>query len=241
VSGQTTQYSIVLPCYNEAESIPLILKRFGQVLQDEQVKLVLVDNGSTDNTPEVLVAALTNCNFAESIRVPVNIGYGYGIVQGLKHCNSPFIGWTHADMQTDPYDIFRAIKMLEAHSCSEQVYVKGQRRGRPLSDSFFTGGMGLIESLYMGTKLWDINAQPNLFHRSFFESWTNVPQDFALDLYAYFMARQKHLQIVRLDVQFPKRIHGQSKWNTGFKAKYKFILRTLEFSIKLKKSLKQEV
>jgi hypothetical protein len=51
------------------------------------------------------------------------------------------------------------------------------------------------------------------------------------------MARQKNLNIVRFDVVFPPRIHGESKWNTGFKSKVKFIKRTIDFSIKLKHSL----
>lgn len=225
-----------MPCYNEAANIPLLLERFGQVLKNEDVKLILVDNGSTDDSPAVLSKHLTACSFAESIRVPANQGYGYGILQGLKHSRSQFIGWTHADMQTDPYDIIRAIEKIESNGCDPEIYVKGQRRGRPLSDSFFTGGMSVLETIYMGTKLWDINAQPNLFHRSFFESWSKPPEDFALDLYAYFMARRAGLKILRMDVIFPKRIHGHSSWNTGLRAKYKFIMRTLDFSVKLKKS-----
>ena len=83
--------------------------------------------------------------------------------------------------------------------------------------------------------MWDINAQPNIFPKSFYLRWKNPPYDFSLDLYAVFMARKNKIKVIRFDVLFPKRIHGMSSWNTGLKAKWKFIKRTIDFSIKLKK------
>ena len=46
--------------------------------------------------------------------------------------------------------------------------------------------------------LWDINAQPNLFPKSFFNSWTNPPFDFSLDLYVFNKAKKQKLNIIRL-------------------------------------------
>lgn len=234
----TPTLTVVIPCYNEAENIPLILNRFAHATAHGQIRLLLVDNGSTDNTEEVLNRHLPQFTFADSLRISINQGYGYGILQGLYHCKSDFLGWTHADMQTDPRDISQAWKMVKQTNFSPDVYVKGERRGRPLADVFFTAGMSIFESLYLGTNLWDINAQPNIFHQSFFHSWTSPPFDFALDLYVYYLARKKQLNVVRFDVMFPERAHGHSKWNTGLTAKARFIKRTLDFSIKLKKSLR---
>jgi len=64
------------------------------------------------------------------------------------------------------------------------------------------------------------------------------PNDFSLDLYAYFMAKKSKLTIKRFSVIFSERIHGNSKWNFGILSKYKFILRTLLYSISLKKRMK---
>jgi len=229
--------SIVVPCYNEAKNIPLILNRFSEVIKRSDVEVILVDNGSTDDSQDVLNEMLPKFAFARTIKVEVNQGYGYGIIQGLKACAGEFIGWTHADMQTDPGDLIKALNIIEEKSSNKNIYVKGNRKGRPVFDQFFTSGMSLFETLYMGVKLHDVNAQPNVFSRDFFESWENPPKDFALDLYALYMAQKGGIEIIRFDVVFPDRIHGESHWNNGsLKAKWKFIKRTLDFSVKLKQS-----
>lgn len=228
--------SIVIPCYDEAENIPLILRRFGQVIKDQDIEVVLVNNGSRDNSADVLERLLPQYPFARATLVPVNQGYGYGILQGLKAAEGDYIGWTHADMQTDPADVVKAYRIAE--SAGHPVYVKGNRKGRPVLDQLFTIGMGWFESLYFRRPMKDINAQPNIFPRDFYEKWEDPPHDFSLDLYAVFMAQRTGLPVVRFPVMFPERQHGQSKWNTGMKAKWKFIRRTLGYSRKLRRQLR---
>jgi glycosyltransferase involved in cell wall biosynthesis len=229
-------YSIVVPCYNEAENIPLILERFNEVIQNNDYEVILVNNGSTDNTAEVLEELLPKYNFARTVLVEVNQGYGYGIIQGLKSAKASYIGWTHADMQTDPKDVVTAFEIVRSAG-AEKLYVKGKRMGRPLADRFFTWGMGVFETLYFGTPMKDINAQPNIFPREFFESWENPPYDFSLDLYSVYMAKKAGIKMKRFPVEFTPRLHGHSKWNTGMAAKWKFIKRTIKFSRELKKRL----
>lgn len=228
--------SIVVPCYNEKDNIPLILKRFSEVIIREDIEVVLVDNGSTDESAKVLEELLPDYSFARTVCVEENQGYGYGIVQGLNTCDADFIGWTHADMQTDPGDLIKALDIIEKNNSDKKLYVKGNRKGRSAFDQFFTSGMSLFETIYMGVKLYDVNAQPNVFSKEFYQTWKQPPKDFSLDLYALYMAQISGLKVERFEVQFPERIHGVSHWNNGsIKAKWKFIKRTLDFSFKLKK------
>lgn len=229
--------SIIVPCYNEEKNIPLILNRFSEVIKRDDIEVILVNNGSTDNSEAVLNELLPKYAFAKTVKVEVNQGYGYGLLQGLNSAKGDYIGWTHADMQTDPNDVIKAFDIIEKENCNK-IFVKGNRKGRPLFDVFFTFGMGCFETLLMGQFLWDINAQPNIFSRELFENWKNPPYDFALDLFALYQAKKEKYKIIRFPVIFPERIHGASHWNTGLVAKWKFIKRTIEFSFKLKKGLK---
>ena len=230
--------SIVVPCYNESKNIPLILSRFNEVIKRDDISIILVDNGSTDNSSEVLDELIPKYSFARKLTVEKNIGYGFGIMSGLRSCDSEYLGWTHADMQTDPIDVIKALNIIETSEHPTDVYIKGDRKGRPLFDQIFTIGMSVFESIYLLSRLWDINAQPNVFHKSFFDQWNDrAPDDFSLDLFVLYQAIKNHQIICRFNVIFPQRLHGVSSWNDGFKSKWKFILRTISFSKKLKKEL----
>jgi len=229
--------SIIIPCYNEAKNIPLLLERFSEVMQRDDCEVILVDNGSQDDTPEVLNALLPRFGFARSVRVKDNEGYGNGVLSGLRDAGGQYLAWTHADMQTDPADVLKAWDILMSSKEPHRSFIKGRRTARPWIDIFFTLGMGIFESLYLGVWMTDINAQPNLFHRSFFESWPDPPNDFSLDLYAFYLARKKRLRVIRFPVFFARRIHGRSHWNLNWKSRLTFIKRTIEFSFRMKRKV----
>ncbi len=232
--------SIVIPCYNEKNNLPLIVDKFDKIIKRKDIEVVLVNNGSTDGSDKIFEKLASEHNFLRIITVKKNQGYGYGILSGLKEAKGEFIGWIHADMQTDPADVLKALDIIEQNNNGRNLYIKGSRKARKIFDNIFTIGMSLFETLYMRCRLWEINAQPNIFHRSFFESWKNPPHDFALDLYTYYKAKKNGLKIIRFPVRFPPRIHGESKWNHSFKDKWKFIKRTVNFSTKLKKELNND-
>lgn len=230
--------SIIVPCYNEAKNIPLIFEKFAGIIKRPDIEILFVNNGSKDNSQEVFNQMMLKYSFAKVIKIKVNQGYGFGIFSGLNEAKGEYIGYMHADMQTDPADPIKALEIIERQPNPRNCFVKGDRKNRSLLDQFFTIGMSLFETIYLRTKLWDINAQPNIFHRSFFKSIKdNCPKDFSLDLYFLYMAKKKKLNIIRFDVMFPDRIYGSSNWNTGIASKWKFIKRTVQFSMKLKKGL----
>jgi glycosyltransferase involved in cell wall biosynthesis len=229
------RFSLIIPCYNEASNLPLLLARCKELAARHDVEIILVDNGSTDSTIEVLNNLLPQYPGCRSIRIENNQGYGFGIVSGLKVAKGEILGWTHADMQTDPQDSLYGLDLFEQHG--DNIFVKGRRYGRPFMDVVFTVGMSLFETLLLARPMWDINAQPTMFSRSFFESWIVSPDDFSLDLYVYYQAQQSGLKVYRFPVRFGKRVHGVSHWNVNWASKRKFIRRTVEFSLQLKKKI----
>jgi len=228
--------SLVIPCYNEARNLPLLVARLRETFVREDVEAILVDNGSTDDSPAVLAALLDGVAGIRSLRVERNQGYGHGILAGLRAARGLIVGWTHADMQTDPADALTGLELFDGVD-PQTVFVKGRRHGRPAADVAFTVGMSLFETVLLRRALWDINAQPTLFPRAFFERWQAPPQDFSLDLYAYYQARRSGLRVLRFPVRFGERAHGSSHWNVNWRAKARFIRRTVGFSLRLRKDL----
>ena len=240
---------IVVPCYNEENSICELVSQFSQSLLSFQseskyhsiyFKLILVDNGSSDLTRSIISEVSMINKFVDGVYIDKNIGYGNGILKGLEYLNgmTQIVGYTHADLQCDPGDIFRA---LSAYSLGHNNFIKGRRYGRPFVDRFFTKGMSILETLLFQKRLSDINAQPTIFDSSLYDNFINPPIDFSLDLYNYLLAIQSNFLVSRIPVLFGPRKYGNSSWNTGFKARIGFIKRTLKFSLSLRSSILSKI
>jgi len=222
--------SLVIPCYNEAGNILPLLDKCKHFSSSE-IEIILINNGSTDNTESEILNHIHKYPCCKSFSIANNVGYGHGILTGLRKASGDIIGWTHADLQTDPTDILKALPLMKDKN---DIFLKGRRYGRPFMDVLFTFGMSCFETFLLKKILYDINAQPTLFSRNFLELWKNPPEDFSLDLYAYYLAKVHGLNIIRIPVLFGKRNYGESKWNTGLTARVKFIKRTISFSLKLR-------
>lgn len=226
--------SLVIPCYNEEAGLPLLVGRCVEVFGGrEDVEVILVDNGSVDRTPEILPGLVAPHPFLRTLRVEPNQGYGGGILAGLRVARGRVLAWTHADLQTDPQDALVGLERFEQAAEPEQLFVKGRRFGRPVTDVVFTVGMAAFETALLRAPLWDINAQPTMFPRAFFETWEAPPDDFSLDLFAYYAAVRDGLRVQRFPVFFGARAHGISRWNIDWTSRAKFIRRTVDYSLKM--------
>src|SRR5437867_2193703 len=78
------KFSLIIPCYNEAATLPLLLDRCQNIVKQSSAEIILVDNGSTDNSFSVLKELLPNYPGCRSIHVEQNQGYGFGILSGLR-------------------------------------------------------------------------------------------------------------------------------------------------------------
>jgi len=224
----THSLGVVIPCYNESASLTELVRRLSNP-RLRHINFVLVDNGSIDDTYNIL----SDINLPENIswiQVPINKGYGYGILMGLQELKTNYLAWTHADLQTDPIDFLSFQGKLESNS----EFLKGMRRGRSRSDRFFTAGMSLFISILFGRILRDINGQPTILRRDLYEKWKSPPYDFGLDLFSYVQAVKNKARIVRVEVDFGKRLHGESSWNSGISSRLRFIRRTLVLAVKLR-------
>lgn len=201
------------------------------------IQFVFVNNGSSDDTQIVLNQLLIQekYSFGKSVVVSKNKGYGYGILKGLAQAEGQILAWTHADLQTDPNDVILAyeyyISELNANTC----IVKGERKGRNIFDNIFTGGMSIISSIFLKQKLWDINAQPKIFHRKFMDNLKNAPHDFSLDLYLLFVANRINTPVKSFSVFFTNREFGVAKGGGTLLGKCKLIKRTLSFILELRR------
>ena len=131
------------------------LNRFRDVLGGRtDVEVILDDNGSSDDTADVLAEELTRPGnaFGRTVSVDVNRGYGFGIMSGLRESRGDVLAWTHADMQTDPKDVLDAYEMFASREDLADSFLMGRRISRPLIDGLFTWGMSAVASVVLGVQ-----------------------------------------------------------------------------------------
>jgi len=232
--------SIIVPCYNEAKNIPHIVELFREAIQDRQtIEVILVNNGSTDNSAEVLDQEFKKVNDPRfrTVKVEVNKGYGFGILSGLEAAAGNVLAWTHADLQTDPVDVVTAYEKFKEIN-DPKAFVKGRRKNRAWGPAFFTYMMQLIASAELGVKLVDIGAQPKVFSKEFYTTYLKdkAPYDFSLDLFAQYFA-QKYGTIYEIPVVFKTRKFGEAKGGGSLKTRIKVSIRTFNYIKELKRKL----
>ena len=232
--------SIIIPCYNEVENLALLVQKLTTLINstNHELEIVLVNNGSTDNSAEVLEQLLQNQTIIRSILVLINQGYGYGLTQGFNAAKGTVLACTHADMQTDPNAIIEAYdKYLElSKTSSQEILIKGRRINRPIVEQIFTFLMQTYANFKLKTNLSDIGAQPKLFSKIFWDSVSeDAPKEVGWD--TYILYKMAHRGVIKtIDVDYSLRQFGEAKMGAGsWKARINLCKKMLETINKLTK------
>src|SRR5687768_13277689 len=103
---------LVIPCFNEEAVVPLLLKEL-EAFQKKApfpVRVLFVDDGSTDSSFELLSAASrSNPNFA-CLRFSRNFGHQTAVYAGLCHASGDVVGVIDADLQDPPEVLLAMVK-----------------------------------------------------------------------------------------------------------------------------------
>lgn len=109
------QVSVVVPLYNEVESVPHLLDAIAQVLQHEGLayEIIAVDDGSTDGTTALLKRLAQARTDVRAVLLRRNYGQTAAMSAGFNHAKAPVIATLDGDLQNDPADIPQLLAKLE--------------------------------------------------------------------------------------------------------------------------------
>jgi glycosyltransferase involved in cell wall biosynthesis len=197
------EISLVMPCYNEEESLPYSIPQLLRAFERAgyRLQLVAVNNGSRDRTADVIDKYAAQHPEITHVTVATNIGFGQGILAGLPHATAPWVGTVAADGQVDAEDLVRLYEA--ALGTDGHILAKVRRRFR--MDGFLRkiisiGYNGFVWLLWPGIGTLDVNGQPRLMRS---ESWRAMElrsTNWLLDPEMVIKAHYMGLRIMELNV-----------------------------------------
>jgi glycosyltransferase involved in cell wall biosynthesis len=119
--------SLVIPAYNEQENIEALLTRVEGALSrtGRPFEVIIVDDGSTDRTPELLRQGMSRLPWLRVLRMGRNGGQSAAFEAGFAAARGDVIATIDADLQNDPEEIPRLLPMLDGYDM-----VTGWRKDR---------------------------------------------------------------------------------------------------------------
>ncbi|HEY7086975.1 MAG TPA: glycosyltransferase family 2 protein [Tepidisphaeraceae bacterium] len=107
--------SLVIPAYNEQENVPTLLSRVESSLSQigKPFEVIIIDDGSTDQTPQLLNEAMKSRPWLRVIRMKKNAGQSAGFEAGFEAARGQVIATIDADLQNDPEEIPRLLPLLD--------------------------------------------------------------------------------------------------------------------------------
>ena len=102
--------SVIMPCYNEAATIPDILAKVRAV--DLEKQIIVVDDNSSDDTYAVLCREAAADPNMIVVRHPTNRGKGAAVRSGLARASGEIVIIQDADLEYDPQDYYELVKPI---------------------------------------------------------------------------------------------------------------------------------
>jgi glycosyltransferase involved in cell wall biosynthesis len=163
--------SIVIPAYNEEDSLrPLAieLKKVFNELKDYEFEVIVVDDGSTDNSLKVLNEIRREDDRFKIISFQKNYGKSAALSVGFKYATGDLIVTMDADLQDDPHEIPNLIKKID----EGYDLVSGWKKIRfdPFIKKYSSRLFNFVTSLLTGIKIHDFNCGLKIYRREVTQS-----------------------------------------------------------------------
>ena len=142
--------SIIVPCYNEQEALPLFHKEATRILQEigEEYELLFVNDGSKDETLKELKALSAKDSHVIYLSFSRNFGKEAAMYAGFEHANGEYVVTMDVDLQDPPHLIPEMIRSIEEEGYDSVATRRVTRKGEPPIRSFFARRFyGLINKI----------------------------------------------------------------------------------------------
>ncbi|MEI6690004.1 MAG: glycosyltransferase family 2 protein [Thermoleophilia bacterium] len=215
--------SLVIPAFNEAGTIEMALERV--LAQPFVCEVIIVDDGSTDGTRDVLEAI-------DDPRVRVifhetNQGKGAALHTGFRHATADFVGVQDADLEYDPADLARLLKPL-VEGRADVVYGSRFASGDEHRVLYFWHSIGnkvltLASNMVTDLNLTDMETCYKVFRREVIQGLDLEETRFGFEPEVTAKVAARNLRIYEVGISYSGRTYDEGKkigWKDGVRALY---------------------
>ena len=201
-------YSIIIPAYNEAARLGSTLERVLTYVSQQgwDVEIIVVNDGSRDQTPDLVRAESASHPNVRLIENPGNRGKGYSVRNGMLNAAGEVLLFTDADLSSPPEECIKLFTAIEAGADiaigSRWLQTELQAQRQSLARQLYGRIFNLLLRIFLGLKFKDTqcgfkaftrNAAQTVFPLQRIERWGFDPE-------LLFLARKSGLKVKEVPV-----------------------------------------
>ena len=206
-----SKLTVIIPTYNEANNLMVLLSPLVDYCDLNNWKVIIVDDGSTDNTKEVL-QKYHNPDHLKMIHHKLNRGYGAAIKSGMMACDTEYAITMDGDGQHSMQDIEKLFKSI---TLNDADLVIGSRKG--LKSSSYYRGIGkriirILSKILMNVPVHDLNSGMKVYRTDLAKKYLCLAPDTMAysDIITLIFINNRHL-VLETPIEVRERKLGKSK------------------------------
>lgn len=214
--------SIVVPCYNEADGVPQLKAKLVPILNRLKsryvLQLILVDDGSLDETYSLLEANFSSVENCKVVRHEKNMNLGAAIRTGFSHSNGDWIAYLDSDCTYDPAFLEPMLEQMESGADLVTVspyHPKGKVVGVPEYRLFLSKSLTAIYRVILRQKIYTFTAMVRIYRKDILKDIASAENDFSAVAEMMLKALKQHAKVVELPATLTVRRFGESKMKTA--------------------------
>ena len=216
----TPALTIIVPFFNEEESLPLLLDQIYEATADEELhrlfdrpfsfELLMIDDGSTDGSADFVREQIARKPELKLVSLQKNFGKTAALAAGFSYASGEYVVTLDADLQDDPFAFKQLIEKLQ----EGYDLVSGWKRQRndPLSKTVPSRVFNLTTRLFTGIALHDFNCGLKAYRRKVVQSL-----DLHGEMHRYIpvLAEWNGFRVSEVPVKHSPRKFGKTKFGTS--------------------------